>query len=62
MKQSIARVLRRLADRFDPPARCVINIENINDKPVTDAMRRAVEAQYAAAGKAGGEKFSRRMM
>lgn len=29
MKQSIARVLRRLADRFDPAGQRVTNIHNV---------------------------------
>lgn len=36
-----------------------VNIHRINGKPVTDAMRRAMEAQYAAADKAGGEERAR---
>lgn len=70
MKQSIARALRSLANRFDPPPRCVINIQNINGEPVTADRLRLMQAQQnldrahrrmAAAGKAGGEEFSRRL-
>lgn len=74
MKKSIARALRRLADRFDPAGQrtSVTNItvnkcratEDGTGRDIAAAQRRlndAYAAQMSAAAKAGGEEFSRRM-
>lgn len=55
MKQSIARALRRLADRFDPPARRVINIQNINGQPLTAEAQRRLNDAYRSQRRAVDE-------
>ncbi|SLH42703.1 hypothetical protein [Mycobacteroides abscessus] len=45
MKKSIARVLRNLANRFDPPSYPILNIHNINGLPTTEDQRRVMQAQ-----------------
>ncbi|QSM03921.1 hypothetical protein PROPHIGD91-2_68 [Mycobacterium phage prophiGD91-2] len=65
MKQSIARALRRLADKFDPVGQrtSVTNITVNNTHCTVDDAERHLRDAYArmsAAGKAGGEEFSRR--
>ncbi|KPG14438.1 monovalent cation/H(+) antiporter subunit G [Mycobacteroides immunogenum] len=66
MKRTIARALRRLADKLDPAGQrtSVTNITvNSTHCTIDDAERRLRDAyaRMSAAGKADGEQLSRRM-
>lgn len=48
MRQSIARALRRLANRFDPVRQPVINIQNINGQRLTAEAQRRLNVAYSS--------------